>query len=277
MLHAIPFIAVLAYCVATYAFFRNLAESAVSSRLAQQALLVGYAAHIGFLAVEALGLYGSASQVTRSSQLLSFPFALCLVSALVIGFYLLVEQRWKISNCGVFVAPVGAIFMLFSGLVFHATQDVTELQGLSPSLGVFVGALIASLLFLSFSVILSVAIIVKESLLKKKRFTKLQQNLPPLSTLDRILGMFLQIGCSSIVAGILAAIGLGLSYGSVRVASDPRLVWALLLASIYAVLLVARNRGMRGSRAAWLSIAGFVMLIVSVAGVAFMGGASHVY
>jgi len=59
---------------------------------------------------------------------------------------------------------------------------------------------------------------------------------------------------------------------------DPRLLWSTLTLSVYLVLVVANYvYGLRGRRAAWLSVAGFSTVVASFVSVNILGGSFHVF
>jgi len=245
---------------------------------ARTLLLGGALFHAENIALESLNFFSATDHPIAEGSLLSFPVALSTVSLLTIALFLSLEKRWRLSRLGLFVAPVGAIFMLFSGIIFHLSPQARLSQDWGLVLWTHIICWVISLLFLAFCFLLSLAVIVKESLLKRKKFTPLQQNLPSLNALERLLGVFFSIGLLAMLVGLLSGILYAYESGVSRLLLDPRFVWSLVTASIYLGLFVARSRhGLRGTRAAWLHVAGFATLVLSFIGVGLIGGGFHVY
>jgi ABC-type uncharacterized transport system permease subunit len=81
--------------------------------------------------------------------------------------------------------------------------------------------------------------------------------MPPLDALDRL--------AARVVAGALAAIGLGIVVGAStfeRGDFDAAMAVTLLIVALYAFLLVLRREGWRGRRAALLTLLGFALVAV---------------
>ena len=136
---------------------------------------------------------------------------------------------------------------------------------------------IAYSLFL-FAFAASLALIVQENAIKQKRINSWSQKLPKLKLLDKLNLRFLSIG----VLLMLCGLGSGYIYGRQKGISfflgDPQLLSAASTLFIYACLLFAiNNKGYRGTRAAWLSVIGFLMALASYWGVQLTGGSFHVF
>ncbi len=99
-----------------------------------------------------------------------------------------------------------------------------------------------------------------------------------LETLDEINYKALSIGYPLFTVGALfaGAIWAYEAWGSFW-SWDPKEVGALVIWLFYTLFLHARfNRGWRGKKAAWMSVVGFVMILLSFFGNIFLGG-QHAY
>lgn len=135
----------------------------------------------------------------------------------------------------------------------------------------------ASVLFL-LSFVMSLAVILQESQLKKKQFGFFQRRLPPLEILDRLNTRVVHVGFWTMLAAIVLA-----------VMSEPHItltdwfenfgfVVSVLALIAFAILEVARFRfGYRGRRAAWLTVAAFGLFCLSFVGVHLFSGATHAF
>jgi len=281
MLHLFPLAALIFYSTASVAYFRLLGDQRQPVKRARSLLAIGIGFHLIFLGLELFGYYAPGDieaplLLTNGAQ--SFPVALSSVSFGILAVYLFATLRWSLDRIGVFVAPLGAIFMFFSGLVFHLTPETSAARPLNPVLAFHVICWVVSIVFLGCCFVLSVAVIVKESLLKRKKFTALQRNLPSLNALEALEGVFLRVGLIAMLLGLFSGLIYGFDSGITNFAKDPRFMWSLVILAIYGALYLARVRhGWRGTRAAWLNIAGFATLVLSFVGVTLMGGGFHVY
>ena len=99
----------------------------------------------------------------------------------------------------------------------------------------------------------------QERRLKRREATILRRPAPSLATLDRLAGRT--------VAFALPALTLGVAVGVARLVRngervDPLIVATFATWAVWAAYLVARARGFAGRRAAYLALAGFVLVIV---------------
>jgi cytochrome c-type biogenesis protein CcsB len=130
---------------------------------------------------------------------------------------------------------------------------------------VFALAFSASLLYL-----------VQERRLKVHRGRGLLRHLPSLETLDRVNYACLVWGLVLLTLGIVTGIVWAHEAWGKFWASDPKLVFTLLVWGIYVVLLQGRmTAGWRGRWAAQLTIAGFAVLLISLVGVNVLSLGQH--
>jgi cytochrome c-type biogenesis protein CcsB len=147
--------------------------------------------------------------------------------------------------------------------------EARQLPPILQSNWFWIHALLAFTSYAAFTVAFGVAVIylIQRYFLKKKHFGALFQKLPPLETLDEISYRCFAFGFPLLTVAIIS----GAIWSEKAVGSywswDPKQTWSLITWLIYAALLHGRlTIGWRGKRAAMLSIAGFIVLLITFFG-----------
>jgi cytochrome c-type biogenesis protein CcsB len=244
----------LLYLLAMGAFFIYLVLlKDVYARVAPFILLAGFVLHTA----------GLASQIARNG----FPVvtdlheALSVYSWLIVGIYLLVQVKYRLTVLGCFVAPL-AFLMALAGLAVGPGGGELP-PGLRTSwlyIHVTLAFLGNAVFALAFAV--SLMYLVQESRLKTKRMTALYKLLPSLERLDRLNYTFLVWGFPLMTLGIITgSLWAGFYWGAYW-SWDPRYIASVITWLLYAALLQGRiTAGWRGKRAATLTIVGFVVVL----------------
>ena len=101
--------------------------------------------------------------------------------------------------------------------------------------------------------------------------------MPSLDLLDRINYRLITVGFSLLTLGMLTG-GLWIFLDPKLKAAvhDPKILWTVSTWVLYAVLLNGRALvGLRGRKAALMSVAGFAMVVVTFVGVNLLGQGFH--
>ncbi len=223
------------------------------ARAAPIVLLAGFALHSAALAAQIA--HNGFPAVTDLRE------ALSVYCWLLVGVYLVVQLKYRITILGCFVAPL-AFLMTLGGLASGPGGGALP-PGLKTSwLYAHVTlALLGNAVFaLAFAV--SVMYLVQEWRLKSKRTTALHKPLPSLERLDRLNYIFLAWGVPLMTLGILTgSLWAGVYWGDYW-SWDPRQITSLITWLLYGALLQGRiTAGWRGRRAAFLTIVGFVLVL----------------
>lgn len=246
----------MAYLIASLGFAAHVARP--SKRYAQIgaiALGAGFVLQTAAIAINMarLGLL----PVTTFSEGLSF------FSWLLVGTFIVVGGSARLPVLGAVVGPL-AFALSLAGVVAHEGGESVPAALRSPWLPIHV-----TLAFLGnavFAVAFAVSLIylVQENLLKNRKSGWMIRRLPSLEQLDRLNFRCLAWGFPMLTLGILSG-GIWATNAWGRFWSwEPREVLSLLTWLIYAVLLQYRMAaGLRGRRAATLTILGFSLLVVS--------------
>ena len=256
---ALQWLAALLYAVALVALAFTLRRGGRGeSPLDQLAVVLGAIAHLASLVIK-----GALQQRLPIGNLQeSFSF----LALLLAGSYLITAARFAFPLVELMQLGLVTLFMAFASLV---PADPSRLAAPELKSRWFVFHVLTSFfglaaLFLSF--VLSALYLVAEHQLKEKKATGLSRFLPSLVACDRLSHRLLALGFPLMTVGIAA----GVKWS----ASAPGWRWGFKESSfvaawlIFALLIHIRVvRGMRGRKAALLSIVGSVVALVAIFGI----------
>jgi cytochrome c-type biogenesis protein CcsB len=262
-------VAAVLYLTATIAALAGIAgRHELSGRLLYWLLGVGLGVHALALVMRSLAVGNVAAASLGES--LSF------LAVLLVAVFLLVQLRAPLLALGAVVAP------LAFGLTFAAVALKGGVQPLPPALRsvwfpVHVGvSLLGDAVFaLAFSA--SVLYLVQERRLKAHRGRGMLRHLPSLETLDRVSHTCLVWGLVLLTLGFTSGIVWAhVAWADQSWMHDPKIFFTLLVWILYVVLLQGRmTAGWRGRWAAQLTIAGFMVIVISLIGVNVLGLGIH--
>jgi len=177
---------------------------------------------------------------------------------LVVGAYLIWGCRRSYRLLGLAVMPLAASLLLVAraggGTGIGAKSHYSNLF-----LVLHVGLVLAAFAGFTLAAALSALYLWQERRLKQRATTILRRPAPSLTTLDRL--------AARTVIASLPALTLGIAVGVARLVDRGDRVDALVVATIvtwtvWAAYLVLRAAGWSGRRAAYVALAGFVLVIV---------------
>jgi ABC-type uncharacterized transport system permease subunit len=280
LLHVAPIATVLIYGLASIWYARALVpEIGLELRGPRRMLVLGLACHLLFVALLALGAFqGDLSLAQASGQVLRFPTTLCAISFVVVALFLLLERRLKLSVMGVFIAPLAALILAVSAVLFHFWEIGQVELALD---GILIGHVVSLVLCHAvslFAVVASLALIAKERLLRQKRDTFFQKVIPALTSLDAMLQWSIASGLVLMSAGLALGFVLITRTGVQLAEFEPRVAWSMTAFVVYAGIAFMRiYLGWRGSRLAWLALFACSLLIVSAFAANLAGGSFHAF
>lgn len=191
-----------------------------------------------------------------------------IMALLIVGIFLAIWRLYGTFSFSIFALP--AAFFLVLAPALGEQGYIFPSQGVKRGwLIVHIAALIAAFVALGFSVIASGLYLLQEKYLKFKlkpggtKWWIPVDWLPPLDTLERIAHTMLMIGFPCMTAGLM--IGSLLAQESVGPAYflDPKVVASFVMWGVFVLLLfLRRSAGLRGRRAAYLSGAVFIAMIL---------------
>ncbi len=223
------------------------------SRVSPLILLAGFLLHTA-----ALGLHFFQAGYPAVTELRE---ALSVYSWVMVGVYLFVQLKYRLTILGCFVAPL-AFLMSLAGIAFGAGGGE-----LPPGLKTYWLPLHVTLAFLGNAVFalafaVSLMYLVQEYRLKSKRMTALYKPLPSLERLDRLNYIFLVWGFPLMTLGILTGSLWAGAYWGNYWSWEPRQISSAITWLLYGSLLQGRiTAGWRGRKVAFLTIVGFVVVL----------------
>ncbi|MBA3255955.1 MAG: cytochrome c biogenesis protein CcsA [Pyrinomonadaceae bacterium] len=195
----------------------------------------------------------------------------------MVGSYALVRYRYGAHALGSLTLPAVSL-LVFLALLIGSPRGTQE-PGFS---GTWLFPVHTTLLLFSYAAffvvfVASVMYLLQERELKLKTFSAIFHRLPSLTTLNEIATSAAAIGLALLTIGIATGMLWSSSRYGVLWHNDPKEIFALLTWLLYLLLIVYRSTAhWRGRSAAWLGVAGFVLVLFTFFGARWMGG-YHVF
>ncbi|MEO6165810.1 MAG: cytochrome c biogenesis protein, partial [Candidatus Binatia bacterium] len=241
------------YLVTAASFFYFVFRKDTASKLPALALAIGLAFHTAALLVR-FANEGFAAVALMGEALL-------FKSWLMVGVYLLIQLKYRLTVLGGIVAPL-AFLMCLAALAFGKAD-----AEIPPGLESFWLPLHVTLAFLGNAVFalafgVSLIYLLQERHLKHKKMTALLKRFPPLESLDRLNLMLLLWGFPLMTLGILTgSLWAGIHWGDYW-SWEPRQISSGLAWLFYGAILHGRiTAGLRGKKAALLTMVGFCVVL----------------
>jgi ABC-type uncharacterized transport system permease subunit len=206
----------------------------------------------------------------RSVALHSVPYRDLLGSMKLFGFFLamlniVLELRHRDRSLGPFLMPAALVFLILAVLQTSPIhKDAPELKG--PIFALHVTLNMLAYAAFAVACALSMLYLVVGRSLKKRALSGPASRLPSLSYLERANRTSLALGILSLSVGLF----LGLLWASrmwkgehPQWVLDPKIWFALLTLAFYVFVLVRARRGAGPISTARLSIAGFLLVLLS--------------
>ena len=223
------------------------------SRLSPLILFLGFLIHTA-----ALGLHFFQSGYAGVNELRE---AVSFYNWLMVAVYLLIQLKYRLTVLGAIIAPL-AFLMTLAGFAFGESSGE-----LPPGLRTYWLPLHVTLAFLGNAVFalafgVSLIYLLQERQLKHKRMSALMKLFPSLEALDRLNYILLVWGFPLMTLGILiGSMWAGIHWGNYW-SWDPRQISSGIAWLFYGTLLHGRiTAGLRGRKAALLTMVGFVVVI----------------
>jgi ABC-type transport system involved in cytochrome c biogenesis permease subunit len=257
-------IALTAYIVAAAAALASLAWRRDGlSRLARELTVAGWLCHTAAIVLRGVEL-GRAPVLTLAE-------VVSLVIWVAVFFDLWVERRYGVTTFNAFVLPV--VLALGLGLPTGLRDLALEPRASSGWILVHVALVLVGLAALVLNFGSAIMYLLQERQLKARRSGSFYYRMPSLETLDRLTLMTLTAAFPFLTVGLaLGFVRAGRAWGR-DLATDPLAFFSLVMWLVYAATLSGRVIGhWHGRRAAYFSIVGFCVLLVTLgAGVLFQG------
>ncbi len=201
--------------------------------------------------------------------LTSFHEAMSFFSWTLVLVFLIVEVRHRIHVLGSFILPLALLSLLSAAAL---PKEVPTLEPVLKTVWVHVTLSMLGTVGFAVAFVAGIMYLIQDGLLKSKRFNVLYAKLPPLDFLDHLNQQSIVMGFPLLTLGIIAgALSAEFARGSL-LNWNPEQLWALVTWVFYFVVLMGRlTVGWRAKRAAYLTIIGFVCVILTFIGVVLKG------
>lgn len=225
----------------------------------QVCLVVGALTHAAALSSQSVSL--GRVPVATSLEFLG------LAALIVVIAYLVFERRLRLAVVGTIVAPLTLIAVVVATVVPSESDPLlASLHG--TWLPIHITASIAGYAFVVLANSTATLYLFEDHLLRAKRPFVLTSLLPALPTLDRLSYRLVAVAFPFLTVVIVSGLALVTHEHGTPWVWDPKYVMALATWLLFGVYLAVHSLDLlRGRRAAWLIVSGFVTLLVTVVGV----------
>ncbi|MSP41545.1 MAG: c-type cytochrome biogenesis protein CcsB [Deltaproteobacteria bacterium] len=241
------------YLLAAAGNFYVLFRKDAASRLPTLALLAGFLFHTGALTARFLNEgFGAVALMGE---------ALLFKSWLMVGLYLSIQLKYRVSVLGGIVAPL-AFLMCLAAYAFGRGDGAIPpgLESVWLPVHVTLAFLGNAVFALAFGV--SLIYLLQERHLKHKKISALINLFPPLESLDRLNYLLLVWGFPLMTLGIVTgSLWAGIHWGNYW-SWEPRQISSGIAWLFYGAILHGRiTAGLRGKKAALLTMVGFFVVL----------------
>jgi cytochrome c-type biogenesis protein CcsB len=216
--------------------------------------LAGFLSHVAYFAFR----WSESGRI----PITSFFEAVNFLGMGIIVVFLVMELRYRIAALGPFMLPLVVVLMV---PVLLQSADIRELNPVLKSgwLGVHTSLAVLGDAAFAFAFIVSIMYLIQERQLKARRLGAIFHRLPSLDIMDTISYKALTLGWPLFTLGMITGSIWANSAWGTYWSWDPKETWSLITWVIYLALLHLRTIGWRGRKMAFLSIIGFVFVLVS--------------
>jgi ABC-type transport system involved in cytochrome c biogenesis permease subunit len=197
----------------------------------------------------------------------------------LVASYALVLYRYRARPLGAVTLPAVSILVFVTVITGAGNQDQSEAAKLSTTWLFPVHTTLLFFAYAAFFVVFlaSIMYLLQERELKLKTFSAIFHRLPSLTTVNEIATSSAAIGLTLLTVGIATGMVWASSRDGRLWHNDPKEIFAALTWLLYVLLILHRSTaGWRGRRAAWMGVAGFVLVLLTFFATRLMGG-YHVF
>jgi len=232
------------------------------------AVSAGFVLHVASIFLRAMEVHYL--PLTQQYEAFSFFGALA-----TLGF-LIAYAKYGIAPLSVFAFPLIFIMTFIANLVYDPSQSIPPVL---RSNWIYIHTPMVILGYAALSITFAAAImyLIQEHALKSKHPVRFYNWLPSLEICDDLAYRSLAIGFPLITLGIITGALWAQGAGYVW-ARDPKVVFSFLTWLVYLLLIFYRLiAGWRGRKAAYLSIVGFIGVLVTFLGTNYYFGGLHTF
>jgi len=236
-------------------------------RAALVAVSIGFALHVASIVLRAVEV----RYLPLTQQYESFSFFAALAA---LGF-LIAYAKYRIAPLSVFAFPLIFVATFVANLVYDPSSAIPPVL---RSNWIYIHTPLVFLgyaaLFIAFAA--AIMYLIQEHALKSKHAVRFYHWLPSLDVCDDLAYNALAIGFPLITLGIITGALWAQSVWGVW-ARDAKVLFSFFTWLIYLLHIFYRMTGWRGRKAAYLSIVGFIGVLVTFLGPNIFGGSLHTF
>ncbi len=194
----------------------------------------------------------------------------------IVLVFLIMELRYRIAALGSFMLPLVVLLMAPALAVSGKIEDLNPILK-SGWLGIHTSLAVLGDAAFAFACIISIMYLIQERQLKKKHLGAIFHRLPSLEIMDTIGYKAISFGWPLFTLGMVTgSIWAEVAWGTYW-SWDPKETWSLITWAIYLAILHLRTLGWRGKKMAYLSIVGFLFVLISFFVVSRIQVGKHVF
>jgi ABC-type transport system involved in cytochrome c biogenesis permease subunit len=193
--------------------------------------------------------------------------------------YLYVEVATNERAMGTFITPIIVALQLVPTLIPSAEAPNPVLN--SPLFWVHVASLVFAYANFALAGVFGVIYVLQFKEIKKKHLDYFYTRLPPLNIVDAMNSRAVAIGWLFLTAGLVVGVvwarqAEGTPNVEMMWIGDPKVLVSVITWAVYSFAMIARRAmGWNGRRAAWLSAAGFAIVLLNPLVVSYFIPSSH--
>ena len=256
--------------ISTFFFLFGFAYTmhALGARVYQPSRLNFFAILAGFLCQTAF-LYLRGQQVGRC-PLTSLFEVLIFLSWSIVLLYLLIGPAYRLSLLGAFTSPLVFLFQI-SALLLLKSDPVRTQIAVNPWLELHAAVSIMAYGAFALAFVAGAMYLAQERQLKSHHIHSLFYRMPPIRDLAVANGRLIVAGFALLTVGLLAGFAIGATYGHER-----KIAWSAGVWLLYGFIVAAwAARRISPRRVAWLSVAAFSMVLLTLSGLNFISERPH--
>lgn len=192
----------------------------------------------------------------------------------IVIVFLVMELKYKIPTLGSFMLPLVIVLMAPAALMSGTIEELKPILK-SGWLAIHTSFAVLGDAAFAFACIVSIMYLLQERQLKHKHLGAIFHRLPPLDIMDTITYRAQTIGWPLFTLGMITGSIWANSAWGTYWSWDVKETWSLIVWLIYLVQLHLRTLGWRGRKMAYLSLVGFVFVLISFFIVSRAGVGKH--
>ncbi len=225
-----------------------------TAHAALSAAIVGFVCHVAYFALR----WSESGRIPVTN----FFEAINFLGMGIVLVFLVMEFRFRIAALGSFMLPLVIILMIPAAAVSGKIEEIKPILK-SGWLGVHTTLSVLGDAAFAFAFIVSIMYLIQERQLKAKRWGAIFHRLPSLEVMDTLGYKAISFGWPLFTLGMITGSLWAESAWGTYWSWDLKETWSLITWVTYLVLLHLRTIGWRGRKMAFLSIVGFVFVLVS--------------